>query len=88
MPEMHKKYTKHTYRLLGSFPDAVVLDDGLVERVEQVRGPHDIWGLGRHLGDAGAKNLVQHFDLGEVRAETLQHGGQRRRLIWRRNHFT
>lgn len=61
-----------THPLLRRLPDAVVLDDGLVKGVEQVRRSHNVGGLGRHLGHAGTKDFVQHFNLCQIRAEPLQ----------------
>lgn len=41
-----------------------------------MRGPHDVGGLRGDLGDPGAEDLVQHFDLGQVRVESLENRRQ------------
>lgn len=69
------------HRVLRCFADAVVLDDRLVEGVEQVRCPHYIRGGGRDFSDARTEDSVQHFELSQVRAESLQHCRQGHGLI-------
>lgn len=70
-----------THCLLRCFADTVILDDSFVQRVEQVGGAHDVRGLSGDFSDPGTEDFVQHFDLCQVRAESLQNCRQGHRLI-------
>lgn len=49
-----------------------------------MRSPHNVGGLRGDLCDPSAEDFVQHFDLSQVRVETIQNCRQGHRLICKR----
>lgn len=70
-----------TYGLLGGFSNAVVLEDGLVQRVQQVRCPNDVPSVGRDFCYASAEHLVQNLELGQSRRQLLHYYCQSYRSV-------
>lgn len=70
-----------THHLLRCFPDTIILNDSFVQGVEQVRGPHHVWSLRWDFCNPSTEDPVQHFDLCQVRAESLEHCRQSDGLI-------
>lgn len=65
-----------TYRLLRGLPHVVVLENGLVQGVQQVRRPNDVPRVRRDLGYPGAEDSVQHLQLPQSGRQLVHHDGE------------
>ena len=65
-----------TYRLLRGFPHVVILENGLVQGVKQVRCPNDVSRVRRDLGYPGAKDSVQNLQLPQSGRQLVYHDGK------------